>query len=40
MFGFDSDISQVIAYAKQADAWMKSGGRAQLAAGLGLPESA
>jgi len=40
MFGFDSDISQVISYAKQADAWMKSGGRAQLAAGLGLPASA
>jgi succinyl-CoA synthetase beta subunit len=36
LFGFDSDMSEVIQYAKRADAWMKSGGRAQLAARLGL----
>jgi succinyl-CoA synthetase beta subunit len=38
LFGFDSDMSEVIQYAKRADAWMKSGGRAQLAARLGLAE--
>jgi succinyl-CoA synthetase beta subunit len=27
IFGFDSDISEVIAYAKSADDWMKAGGR-------------
>ena len=26
-FGFDSDMSEVIRYAQQADAWMKAGGR-------------
>jgi succinyl-CoA synthetase beta subunit len=26
-FGFDSDLSEVIGYARAADAWMKSGGR-------------
>ena len=35
-FGFDSDMSEVIAYARAADAWMKSGGREQVAAHLGL----
>src|SRR6266513_212920 len=35
-FGFDSDISQVIDYAKQADSWMRAGGRDQLAAKLGI----
>jgi succinyl-CoA synthetase beta subunit len=39
LFGFDSDMSEVIQYAKKADAWMKSGGRAQLAARLGLSQS-
>jgi succinyl-CoA synthetase beta subunit len=34
IFGFDSDISEVIRYAKSADAWMKSGGRQQLAGKL------
>jgi succinyl-CoA synthetase beta subunit len=34
MFGFDSDISEVIQYAKACDAWMKSGGREQLACKL------
>lgn len=36
-FGFDSDISEVIQYAKKADLWMKSGGRGQVARRLGLP---
>jgi succinyl-CoA synthetase beta subunit len=36
LFGFDSDISEVIQYARRIDAWMKSGGRAQLAARLGV----
>jgi succinyl-CoA synthetase beta subunit len=31
MFGFDSDMSEVINYAKAADAWMKAGGRAEIA---------
>ena len=35
IFGFDSDISEVIRYAKSADSWMKSSGRQQLAAKLG-----
>src|SRR5215470_17325560 len=40
LFGFDSDMSEVIQYAKQADAWMKAGGRAQVAARLGLGSAA
>jgi len=36
MFGFDSDMSEVIGYAKRVDAFMKAGGRAQLAARLGV----
>ena len=36
IFGFDSDISEVIQYAKKADTWMKAGGRAQIAARLGV----
>jgi succinyl-CoA synthetase beta subunit len=36
IFGFDSDVSEVIAYARAADAWMKSGGREQLAGHLGV----
>jgi hypothetical protein len=35
LFGFDSDMSEVINYAKAADAWMKAGGREQIAARLG-----
>ncbi len=35
-FGFDSDMSEVIHFAKAADAWMKDGGRDQVAAKLGL----
>jgi succinyl-CoA synthetase beta subunit len=38
LFGFDSDISQVIEHARQADAWMKAGGRAEVAARLGLQD--
>ena len=36
IFGFDSDISEVIQYARKVDAWMKAGGRAQIAAKLGV----
>lgn len=36
MFGFDSDMSEVINYAKGVDAWMKAGGRAQVAAAAGM----
>ena len=42
IFGFDSDISEVVHYARRADQWMRSGGREQLAARLriGQPTSA
>jgi succinyl-CoA synthetase beta subunit len=36
LFGFDSDMSEVIQFAKRADAWMKAGGREQVAARLGI----
>ena len=36
MFGFDSDMSEVIQFAKRADAWMKAGGRDQVATRLGI----
>ena len=36
LFGFDSAISEVVNYAKNVDAWMKAGGREQIAAHLGL----
>ncbi|HEV7800160.1 MAG TPA: ATP citrate lyase citrate-binding domain-containing protein [Burkholderiales bacterium] len=39
MFGFDSDMSEVVDYARRVDAWMKSGGRAQVAAKLGVTEA-
>jgi hypothetical protein len=35
-FGFDSAISEVVNYAKKVDEWMNQGGRAQIAAKLGL----
>jgi hypothetical protein len=35
-FGFDSDMSEVVLHAKKVDAWMKSGGRQQVAKALGL----
>ena len=30
IFGFDSDISEDIGYARRVDEWMKTGGRDQL----------
>jgi succinyl-CoA synthetase beta subunit len=39
LFGFDSDISEVIQYAKRVDAWMRGGGREQIAARLGAVSS-
>jgi hypothetical protein len=36
IFGFDSDMSEVINFAQAADAWMKAGGREQVAQALGL----
>jgi succinyl-CoA synthetase beta subunit len=38
IFGFDSDMSEVVNYARLADGWMKAGGRAELAAKLGMSE--
>jgi len=38
LFGFDSDMSEVIQYARQADTWMKNGGREQVAAALGIAQ--
>jgi succinyl-CoA synthetase beta subunit len=35
-FGFDSDMSEVVLYAKQIDEWMKAGGRAQVTARMGI----
>jgi succinyl-CoA synthetase beta subunit len=35
-FGFDSAISEVVNYAKKVDDWMTTGGRATIAAKLGL----
>jgi hypothetical protein len=39
-FGFDSAISEVVNYAKNIDEWMKRGGRAEIAATLGLKQAA
>ena len=39
-FGFDNAISEVVAYAKRVDAWMSTGGRAQVAGRLGLDSAA
>jgi len=36
LFGYDSDISEVIQYAKQVDQWMRAGGREQIAQRLGI----
>ncbi|MBV9248102.1 MAG: hypothetical protein JO227_02490 [Acetobacteraceae bacterium] len=38
LFGFDSDMSEVIHYARKADRWMKAGGREQIAKGLGISQ--
>ncbi|MFM0209643.1 ATP citrate lyase citrate-binding domain-containing protein [Paraburkholderia sediminicola] len=35
-FGFDSDMSEVVLHAQKVDAWMKAGGREQVAARLGI----
>src|SRR6059058_899467 len=40
MFGFDSDMSEVVNYAKAVDAWMRAGGRADLAAALKIKSAA
>jgi succinyl-CoA synthetase beta subunit len=40
MFGFDSDMSEVVNYAKAADAWMKDGGREKVAAALNIKAAA
>jgi len=40
IFGFDSAMTDVVTYAQEADRWMKSGGRAQVATMLGLPADA
>ncbi len=40
IFGFDSDMSEVVAYARRVNEWMKSGGREQLAARLKIVEPA
>src|SRR6184192_670644 len=40
LFGFDSDMSEVIQFAKRADAWMKAGGREQVASKLGIVQPA
>src|SRR5271165_7497935 len=39
-FGFDSAISEVVNYAKRIDDWMKSDGRAEIAAKLNLKTAA
>ncbi|HEX4586083.1 MAG TPA: ATP citrate lyase citrate-binding domain-containing protein [Burkholderiaceae bacterium] len=36
MFGFDSDMSEVVQYARRVNDWMKAGGREQLAARLAI----
>jgi succinyl-CoA synthetase beta subunit len=36
LFGFDSDMSEVIQFARKVNAWMKDGGREQVAARLGI----
>ena len=39
-FGFDSAISEVVNYAKRVDAWMRVGGRDEIAATLGVKAAA
>ncbi|MBV8589851.1 MAG: hypothetical protein JO212_07280, partial [Acetobacteraceae bacterium] len=36
IFGFDSDMSEVIAYARAVDRWMKAGGREEIARSLNI----
>ena len=40
LFGFDSDMSEVIQFAQHADTWMKSGGRERVARRLGISAAA
>jgi len=40
IFGFDSDMSEVVDYARKVNAWMKSGGRDQLAGKLRIAKPA
>jgi len=40
IFGFDSDMSEVVDYARKVNAWMKSGGRDQLAHKLRIAKPA
>jgi succinyl-CoA synthetase beta subunit len=40
VFGFDSDMSEVVHYARKVNDWMKSGGREQLAARLRIGQPA
>ena len=37
IFAYDSAMSDVVRYAQAVDGWMKAGGRAELAARLGIP---
>ncbi|MGB0696794.1 MAG: ATP-grasp domain-containing protein [Rhodospirillaceae bacterium] len=39
-FGFDSAISEVVNYAKDVDAWMRAGGRAEVARLIGAQDAA
>jgi succinyl-CoA synthetase beta subunit len=40
IFGFDSAMSEVVDYARRIDAWMRSGGRAELAQRMNLAQAA
>jgi succinyl-CoA synthetase beta subunit len=40
LFGFDSDMSEVIQFAKGVDTWMQNGGRRQIAERLGIESRA
>ncbi len=40
IFGFDSDMSEVVNYARKVDGWMKAGGREQLATRLKITQPA
>ena len=39
-FGFDSDMSEVVRFAREVDDWMAAGGRDQVAARMGLSDTA
>ena len=39
IFGFDSDMSEVVEYARKVNDWMKAGGRAQLATRLKVAQT-